>query len=152
MLAAVPEKSSSGAPSPCPVITDRNTRRGRSTPRIRAPSSSPAHSAAAAHSRVRIAPACRLCSSRLVSVRVTPMSSASLIVNGAVPSGDGPHAVGFSCGGLVVAEHHRVVVGSGQRHDVDRGADPGGFQDVGGAVVGAEVDRDMAGEADDVAG
>ena len=44
----------------------------------------------------------------------------------------------------------RVVVGAGQRYDVDGGADPGGFQDVAGAVDGAEVDRDVAGETDDV--
>ena len=45
-----------------------------------------------------------------------------------------------------------VVVGSGERDDVDGCADPGGFEDVPLAVDGAEVDRDVSGEADDVAG
>src|SRR5664279_5004221 len=51
-----------------------------------------------------------------------------------------------------VAVQFGVVVGAGEGDDVDRCADPGGFQDVAGAVDGAEVDGDVAGEADDVAG
>ena len=39
-----------------------------------------------------------------------------------------------------------VVVGAGEWYDVDRCADPGGFQDVAGAVDGAEVDGDVAGK------
>src|SRR5664279_4057130 len=51
-----------------------------------------------------------------------------------------------------VAVQFGVVVGAGEGDDVDRCADPGGFQDVAGAVDGAEVDGDVAGEADDVPG
>ena len=45
-----------------------------------------------------------------------------------------------------------VPVGAGQRDDVDGDADPGGFEDVRVSADGPEVDRDVAGEADDVAG
>src|SRR5664279_899872 len=54
--------------------------------------------------------------------------------------------------GCPVAVELVVVVGAGERDDVDGCADPGGFEDVPLAVDGAEVDRDVSGEADDVAG
>src|SRR5664279_3188643 len=54
--------------------------------------------------------------------------------------------------GCPVAVELVVVVGAGEWDDVDGCADPGRFEDVPLAVDGAEVDRDVAGEADDVAG
>lgn len=43
-----------------------------------------------------------------------------------------------------------VVVASGERDNVDGSADPGGFQDVPLAVDGAEVNRDMTREVDEI--
>src|SRR5664279_1309077 len=57
-----------------------------------------------------------------------------------------------AAGSAPVAVQFRVEVGAGDGNDVDRCSDPGGFEDVAGAVDGAEVDGDVAGEADDVTG
>src|SRR5689334_9522824 len=46
----------------------------------------------------------------------------------------------------------RVVIAPGERNDVDRCADPGGFENVRGSVDVAQVDRDVARESDNVAG
>src|SRR6478672_6701493 len=46
----------------------------------------------------------------------------------------------------------RIVIAPGERDDVDGCADPGSFENVRVSVDFAQIDRDVAREADDVAG
>src|SRR5664280_859097 len=81
----------------------------------------------------------------------SPVSASDHAYTRRVSSGNAGSRSRRVCG-CPVAVELVVVVGAGERDDVDGCADPGRFEDVPLAVVGAEVDRDVSGESDDVAG
>src|SRR5664280_2874336 len=81
----------------------------------------------------------------------SPVSASDHAYTRRVSSGNAGSRSRRVCG-CPVAVELVVVVGAGERDGVDGCADPGRFEDVPLPGDGAEVDRDVAGEADDVAG